>query len=173
MSDLSPQLPPDFIVDAEVQRDVPVRDPETGEVTGFKAIKMPTLREAMIIRDFMKDYDKKACAKRMGMTITAMAGVLQRAHVKAEIQKRAEEQFKAADMDQQWVLNNLRIVVERCMDDEKFDAPNALRGLELVGKRHAMFTDKVQTDTRTVIRIESNVGNVLDGVIDVTPKLGG
>lgn len=40
-----------------------------------------------------------------------------------------------------------------------------------MGKRHSMFTDKVEVNNKTVIRIESNVGNdVLKDIIDITPK---
>jgi hypothetical protein len=121
------------------------------------------------VREYIKDFDNKAVKKRMHLTPSQVTGLLMRKHVRAEIQKKAHEHFSVLDMDAQWVLKNIREVVERCMDESKFDASNALRGLELVGKRHALFTDKVEINQKTVIRIESNIGNVLDGIIDVTP----
>jgi len=162
---------PDSIIDEPVpERELPVKDPETGEVIGFKTLKPLNLREALFVREYLKDFDNKAVGKRMGLTTSQVTGLLTRKHVKAKIQEKAESLFKTLEMDADWVMLNIREVVERCMDDDKFDASNALRGLELVGKRHALFTDKVEVNQKTVIRIESNVGNILEGIIDITPR---
>lgn len=163
-------IPDDILDEQPPEVNIPVRN-EEGEVTHFRTLKPVTLREALFVREYIKDFDNKAVGKRMGLTGPQVQGLLARKHVRAEIQRKAEEQFKTAEMDAQWVLINIREVVERCMSEDKFDAPNALRGLELVGKRHAMFTDKVEVNQKTVIRIESNVSNdILKDIIDVTPK---
>lgn len=162
-------IPSNILDEPAPDREIPIRDPETGEVTGFKKLKVLNLREELFVREYMKDFDSKATAKRLSIKQSAAIGFLTRKHVRAKIQEKAEKQFRTLEMDSQWVMSNLREVIERCMDEEKFDASNALRGLEMVGKRFAMFTDKVEVNNKTVIRIESNVGDILSGVIDVTP----
>lgn len=137
----------------------------------FKQLKPLTLREELFVRDYCKDFDNKACAKRLNMSGPAVAGMLLRKHVRFAVHSRALQMAKSADMDQQWVLRNIREVVERCMDEDHFDASCALRGLELVGKNLAMWTDRVERQDTTVIRIESNinVAAIAPVAIDVTP----
>lgn len=167
---LCPEYPDDILDYQPEEVNIAIKD-ENGEVTGFKTLKPVTLREALFVREYIKDFDNKAVAKRMSLTGPQVQGLLSRKHVRAEVQKKAQETFKTMEMDAQWVMTNIREVVERCMDEDKFDAPNALRGLELVGKRHSMFTDKIEVNNKTVIRIESNVSNdIMKDIIDVTPK---
>lgn len=148
-------------------------DPDTGEVK-FKVHKPLTLREDAFVREYCKSFNRKAVQEKFGMTSAAAAGMLQRKHVKAAVVERAAAMAKASDMDETWVMKNLREVIERCMDGDKFDASCALRGLELVGKKFAMWTDRLQVAQTTVIRIESNVGfDPLAEVIDVTPTTAG
>ena len=150
-----------------------VEDPDTGETKAvFKKLKPLTLREQMFVQEYTKDFNRDSVKKKFSMTGPQAVGMLARQHVKAAIHMRAMDIAKTADMDTNWVMRNLRDVVERCMDPEKFDPGCALRGLELVGKRFAMFTDRTEVAQTTIIRIESNVGMIQGmsgGTIDITP----
>lgn len=108
-------LPNGILDEQPPDRELPIKDPETGEVTGFRVLKPLTLRESLFVREYIKDFDNKAVSKRMGLTAPQVQGLLARKNVKLEIQKKAEEQFKALEMDSQWVMINIREVVERCM----------------------------------------------------------
>ena len=94
--------------------------------------------------------------------------------VKAAIRRRQAELQNKTQLTQEWVLNNLAEVAERCKRPEpvvvregsriaqateqvscpgcgesvavalwRFDSAGANRAIELIGKTHAMFTDKV------------------------------
>ena len=138
-------------------------NPDTG-VVSYKKLRALTLEEDLFVREYSKSYNLRTCAKSLNITGPKANGFLMRAPVQAAIRKRALALARSADMDASWVLQNLREVVERCMGDgddpsNRFDASNALRGLELVGKTMAMFVDKTESNmnNKTVIRIESNV----------------
>lgn len=154
-------------------------DPNTGEPV-FLKIRALTLQEEVFVREYCKTFDVKRTAKALDIKDSTARGMLQRKPVQVSIHKKASQIIKSADMDASWVMQNLREVVERCMDSDntgKFDAGNALRGLELIGKSMAMFTDKTinETHNKTVIRIESNIGGnigVSGDVIEVAEEAG-
>lgn len=148
-------------------------NPDTGEVV-YKKIRALTLEEELFVREYCKSYNANTCAKSLSITPARARGFISRKPVQAAIRKRALAMAKSADMDQMWVLQGIREVVERCMGDaddpnSKFDASNALRGLELVGKTMAMFVDKSETNVnnKTIIRIESNVPRITNGPISI------
>lgn len=145
-------------------------DESGGKIIKYKQLKPLTLREELFVREYCKDFDSKRTAKALDIPHTKVLGLISRENVKAAVHKKAMDIAKASDMDQQWVLRNIRDVVERCMGDQgegKFDPAGALRGLELVGKYFAMFTDKVEKSQTTVIRIESNVGFDVNNLVSV------
>jgi len=80
-----------------------------------------------------------------------------------------DERAKRTLVDGDWVLEKLQIVAERCMTAEpvmvrgedgmeesgeyKFDSSGANKSLELIGRHHKLFTDKIEQDTTiTVVR---------------------
>ena len=106
-------VPPAEILDEPApDREIPEKDPETGEVVGFRKLKSLSLREYMFVQEYLKDFDVAKVAERMAMSPRKVHGFLQRKHVKAEVMKRAEAQFKANDMDTTWVMANIREVVK-------------------------------------------------------------
>jgi phage terminase small subunit len=100
--------------------------------------------------------------------------------------KLLEERQKRLEMNEDWVLNRLRDVHDRCMQhtpvygagsdvlDEngeptgeseplyyKFDAAGATKALELIGKHMKMFSDKTQGGT-TQVDISISFGSAPD-----------
>lgn len=141
-------------------------DPDTGGII-YKKIRPLVLQEELFVREYCKTYDVKKTAEKLSMKTSIIHGFLARKPVQVAVRNRALAMAKSADMDASWTLQNIREVVERCMGDSsdpnaKFDPSNALRGLELVGKSLQLFSDKSEANTnnRTVIRIESNVGQI-------------
>ena len=109
--------------------------------------------------------------------------MLKKPEVRAYIAKLLEERQQRLEMDEDWVIMRLRDIHDRCMqstpvwegkryerDDEsgemeekepsyyKFDAPGALKALELIGRHMRMFSDKVDSGSLTV-GVSINLGN--------------
>ena len=91
--------------------------------------------------------------------------------VKAYLAVLLEERQKRLQIDEDWVINRLRDIHDRCMQAEpvysqfsvpdedgnmpepkyyKFDAQGALKALELMGRHLRMFSDKVDSAALSV-----------------------
>jgi hypothetical protein len=96
-----------------------------------------------------------------------------------------QERQKRLEMDEDWVMHQLRNVYDRCMQNEavygpgsavldengdetgetvplyyKFDAGGSIKALELIGKHMRMFSDKTAAGT-TNVQININLGEAL------------
>jgi phage terminase small subunit len=82
---------------------------------------------------------------------------LTRPDIEQAIQRARDEAAKAAELNAEWVLTRLKKVAERCLQEEavldregnptgefRFDASGAAKALELIGKTHAMFVDRLK-----------------------------
>lgn len=151
----------------------------------FDAIESP-LRKETAIQYIANGYENskqaylKAC-KIMGRKHsknpeTSGSEILSYANVRAFIDSTFEIAAEKAQIDAEWVLNNLKEVAVRCMQAEpvmvkgekgmeesgeyKFDSSGANKSLELIGKTMKMFTDKVEQDVSfTVVRKQYGVKN--------------
>ena len=132
---------------------------------------MPKLtdKQAAFVREYLVDLNATQAATRAGYSERTAYSVGQRLLKKAEIQRAVAaaqaKRAKRVEGTQDYVINNLVEIVERTMQrrpvtdrkgeqiiDEEgravwcFDAKNANKALELLGKHLGLFTDKVQTD---------------------------
>lgn len=132
---------------------------------------MPKLtdKQTAFVREYLVDLNATQAAIRAGYSERTAYSVGQRLLKKVEIQRAvAAAQAKRArrvEVTQDYVLSNLVEVVERTMQrapvldrkgeqvtDEEgravwtFDAKNANRALELLGKHLGIFTDKVKAE---------------------------
>jgi hypothetical protein len=68
--------------------------------------------------------------------------------VAAAIAERTAERRELSEINEAWVLERLRRVVDHCMDTKggsrRMDTAGANRSLELIGRHFAMFTDRVE-----------------------------
>jgi phage terminase small subunit len=99
---------------------------------------------------YMKVYKcKESTAKVNASKLLTNANLSEYIQIK---QKKLEEK---TELNAKWVLDNLKIVTERCMSPEPlydkdgniveytFQAAGANKALELIGKHLGMFTDKI------------------------------
>lgn len=108
---------------------------------------------------------KRKCSKNPE---TSASEILNYPNVAAFINSIRENIAEEAQIDAQWVLNNLKSVAVRCMTAEPvmvkgedgmeetgeytFDSSGANRSLELIGKTMKMFTDKIELDGKLIVR---------------------
>jgi phage terminase small subunit len=109
---------------------------------------------------YMKVYKcKESTAKVNASKLLTNANLSEYIQIK---QKKIEEK---TELNAQWVLDNLKIVTERCMSPEPlydkdgniveytFQAAGANKALELIGKHLGMFTDKTELEIKSIPQI--------------------
>lgn len=128
-----------------------------------------TPKQEMFCKEYLIDLNATQAAIRAGYslkTAKTIAGQnLSKLIISERIQELMKEREKRTLVDGDWVLMKLKEVAERCMQEEpvmaggeptgeyKFDSSGANKSLELIGKHHKLFTDKVEQDTTlTVVR---------------------
>lgn len=129
----------------------------------------------------MKPDMKRKSAYNAGLRM------LQSDKVREYIGVLLEARQKRLEMDEDWVVANLRNVYDRCMQNEpvygagsavldengedtgesvplyyKFDSAGSIKSLELIGKHMKMFSDKTAAGSTTV-SIKINLGNDSQG----------
>jgi phage terminase small subunit len=142
-----------------------------------------TDKQKRFCEEYIKDLSPMAAFIRAGYaTAGASQGacrLLTYGNVTSYIQELMDKRSKRCNIDADYVLNNIKEVGERCMQkapvmiydksdnsykqkqtaDHKsvweFDASNALRAQEMLGKHLKLFTDKVE------IKVENSLGEEL------------
>jgi phage terminase small subunit len=129
--------------------------------------------------EYLIDLNATAAYKRAGYIAEGNSAevnanrLLRNAKVKEYIDSKQKKLEVKTELTAQWVLDNLKTVVERCMMAEPvmirvgnhmeesgeytFQAPGANRALELIGKHLGMFTDKIDINADMNIKIEGQV----------------
>ena len=132
---------------------------------------MPKLtdKQKEFVRQFLVDLNATQAAVRAGYSVKTAyrqgADLLQKTSIREAIEKAQAKRARRVEVTQDYVLSNLVEVVERTMQrapvtdrkgeqvtDEEgravwtFDAKNANRALELLGKHLGIFTDKIRAE---------------------------
>lgn len=132
---------------------------------------MPKLtdKQKEFVRQYLVDLNATQAAVRAGYSVKTAyrqgADLLQKTSIREAIEKAQAKRARRVEVTQDYVLSNLVEVVERTMQrapvldrkgeqvtDEEgravwtFDAKNANRALELLGKHLGIFTDKVKAE---------------------------
>lgn len=129
-----------------------------------------------IVEDPTIDYSE--AAKRAGFSAKYAdregSRLYNTPEIKAEIDRRREVLQEKSDITQEWVLNQLVSVAQRCMQAEpvrdkdgnntgeyRFDSAGSNRALELVGKHLGMFKDGPNLTiniAQTIQQLSANLG---------------
>ena len=132
---------------------------------------MPKLtdKQKEFVRQYLVDLNATQAAIRAGYSMKTAyrqgADHLQKTSIREAIEKAQAKRARRVEVTQDYVLSNLVEVVERTMQrapvtdrkgeqvtDEEgravwtFDAKNANRALELLGKQLGIFTDKIRAE---------------------------
>ena len=126
-----------------------------------------TDKQAVFVQEYLTCLNATEAAKRAGYSLKTAYSIGQRLMKKSEIQNAIQDGMTArtirTELSQDYVINNLLEIVDRSMQarpviDSKgnqvqdseynnlwtFDAKNAIRALELLGRHLGMFNDKLQ-----------------------------
>lgn len=115
-------------------------------------------KQEIFVREYLKDFNgTRAYKEAYDTKDDRVAGtgawrMLKNVEIQKAIQEQANKTLEEVDIDVAYIVNNIKEVTERCMkQDEKgrFDAKNALRGLELLGKYKAIFSENVNLNDNT------------------------
>jgi len=135
---------------------------------------MPKLtpKQEMFCKEYLIDLNATQAAIRAGYskkTAKTIGGQnLSKLIIAQRIQVLFNKRAERVEIDGDWVLKKLQKVAERCMQEEavmvkgdngmeptgefKFDSSGANKSLELIGKHHKLFTDKLEIDGKLIVK---------------------
>lgn len=144
---------------------------------------MLTIQEILFVQEYLVDLNDRKAQERAGYS-TYNKNLLSKPEIKREIERQSEEKLKALSISSDYVVSNIKTLVEESMkpvpksqinkDGEEFfyhdpeghiiyerNTSAALKGLELLGKYKSIFTDKQET-TLSVNNLETYLSKVED-----------
>lgn len=97
-----------------------------------------TPKQSRWIDEYLIDLNAKQAAIRAGYSKRTAPAIgyenLNKPHLAAEIAERIRLRAEKTNIDADYVLRQAQKLHERCMDELTFDAGNAARSLDLIGK---------------------------------------
>ena len=109
-----------------------------------------TPKQARFVSEYLIDLNATAAATRAGYSTKRASEIgyqlLRKTTVSEEIAEAMRVREKKTEITAEYVLGNLKTIVERCMSSSEFDARGAVKALELLGRHLGMFTDKVKVE---------------------------
>lgn len=114
-----------------------------------------TPKQARFVEEYLKDFNAARAAVDAGYSKKTAKSIGAENLTKPDIQKAIgearEERTERTEVTQDWIIERLTEVVERCMQIREvpnsygkftFDSRGATRALELLGKHHGLFPDR-------------------------------
>lgn len=109
-----------------------------------------TDRQSRFVAEYLIDLNATAAAKRAGYSERRAAELgyqlLHKSTVAAAIDAAIKKRESKTAITADYVIGNLKEIVDRCMLSDSFDARGAAKALELLGRHLGMFTDKIKLD---------------------------
>lgn len=125
-------------------------------------VKKLTHKEQAFVREYLIDLNGKEAALRAcyapGNAKVQACQMLQKPHIIKALAEAMQARIERTEIDQDWVIERLQSIVERCMQAEpvlvradgewvetgeyRFDAAGANKALELLGKHLNMWIER-------------------------------
>ncbi len=113
----------------------------------------PTEKQKRFVDEYLKDLNASAAARRAGYSVKTADRIgpelLGKTCVSKLIAERIQKRQQRTEITQDFVLTNLKEIVQRSMQHEgadEYDPRAAAKALELLGKHLGMFTDKIKLE---------------------------
>lgn len=113
----------------------------------------PTEKQKRFVDEYLKDLNASAAARRAGYSGKTADRIgpelLGKTCVSKLIAERIQKRQQRTEITQDFVLTNLKEIVQRSMQHEgadEYDPRAAAKALELLGKHLGMFTDKIKLE---------------------------
>ena len=116
---------------------------------------MLTARQMRFVDEYLKDLNAKQAyiragyVAREGVAAAAATRMLTNVNVQAAIEARKQTRVERVELEQDWVVNELRKVAQKCLpvvDDDDKPIANivnvGVKALELLGRHQGIFIDK-------------------------------
>jgi len=117
-----------------------------------------TAKQAKFVAEYLIDLNATQAAIRAGYSVLTAGAIghenLKKPEIQAAVNAAAKERSKRTEITQDYVLNGIREVIERCLqkvpvlDDDgnetgewRFEPNPSLKGYELLGKHLKLFTE--------------------------------
>jgi phage terminase small subunit len=130
-----------------------------------------TDKQKRFCEEYLIDLNATQAAIRSGYSEKTAKEIgyehLTKPHIAAYIEEKQKKLEKKTEITQEWVLNNLKKIAERCMQQEamtdkdgnfegvfKFEASGANKALELIGRHLGMFNDKLRLEGGLTLKHE-------------------
>jgi phage terminase small subunit len=117
-----------------------------------------TEKQKRFVDEYLKDLNASAAARRAGYKAPEIGRrLVTKSHVAAAIAERQKDRQERTEVTQDFVVTNLKTIVERAMDHEDPQYMQAAnKALDLLGRHLGMYTDKM------TLKGELTVSSVLE-----------
>ena len=121
---------------------------------------MLNARQKKFCDEYLIDLNATTAALKAGYSEKTAAFIgaenLKKPQIAEYIQERMLERAQRTELSQDLIIKDLITIKDKCMSSDKFDAKNALKALELLGKHIGMFQNKLQVESIGGLRIKWN-----------------
>ena len=113
--------------------------------------KKLTPKQEMFVREYLVDLNATQAAIRAGYSEKSAYAIgeenLRKPEIATAVKKAMDERFEKTEIKAEWVLEKIKLAVERC--EMEGDWHPYLKACELLGRYKKLFIDKIEIEDKT------------------------